>query len=264
MEKSVEFIKNKEFHVVFKGYNPEEVDKFLDILSIEFERLVKKNRELQESLDRVKFESSEDEETDIKKIIQDALVSAHKVAEEIKTQAKKDAEDIAAKIRQDEQQALGDLKTKKAELEKSIRKLQTGYDEFKNRVTKVIDEVNNFISSPEADYIVDILPEPDIAEDAVETGVIIEDKDLNDEISVESNIDIKDAGDNTEVKNPEIQDMQAKPENTANTEKFQPNESLTDNADNNKKEEDGLKRERKKIDIANPDIIENFFRTNNE
>ena len=261
MEKNAEFIRNKEFHVVFKGYNPEEVDKFLDILSIEFERLFKKNRELQESLDRVKFESSEDDETDIKKIIQDALVSAHKVAEDIKTQAKKDAEDIAEKLRQDEEQALGDLKTKKAGLEESIRKLQTGHDEFKNRVTKVIDEVSKFISSPEADYVFDIQPDPDTAEEAFETAGIIKDKDLNDERAADSAIDETGTDDNAEDKNPETEDEHVKPENNANAEKFQADDSLTDNEGADSKEE-GLKKERKKIDIANPDIIENFFRTN--
>ncbi|MBM3700237.1 MAG: DivIVA domain-containing protein [Actinobacteria bacterium] len=261
MEKNAEFIKNKEFHVVFKGYSPEEVDKFLDILSIEFERLFKKNRELQESLDRIKFESSEDDETDIKKIIQDALVSAHKVAEDIKTQAKKDAEEIGEKIRQDEEQALGDLKTKKAGLEESIIRLQTVYDEFKNRVAKIIDEVSKFISSPEADYVFDIQPDPYTDEEAFKAAGIIKDKDLNDESALESNIDETGTDDNAELKNPENEDEHLKPENNSNAEKLTADESLTDNESTDSKEE-GLKRERKKIDIANPDIIENFFRTN--
>ncbi|MBC7333844.1 MAG: DivIVA domain-containing protein, partial [Actinobacteria bacterium] len=29
-----EFIQKKEFHITFKGYSPEEVDKFLDLLSV--------------------------------------------------------------------------------------------------------------------------------------------------------------------------------------------------------------------------------------
>ncbi|MCJ7665397.1 MAG: DivIVA domain-containing protein, partial [Actinobacteria bacterium] len=37
-----ENIQKKEFHIVFKGYKPEEVDKFLDSLSIEFEKLRKR------------------------------------------------------------------------------------------------------------------------------------------------------------------------------------------------------------------------------
>jgi DivIVA domain-containing protein len=93
MEKSADFIRKKEFHIVFKGYKPEEVDKFLDILSVEFDRLLKRNRELQDSLDKLKFENTEDD-TDIKKVIQDALISAHKVAEDIKAQAKKEADSM--------------------------------------------------------------------------------------------------------------------------------------------------------------------------
>ena len=37
-----ENIQKKEFHIVFKGYKPEEVDKFLDQLSIEFDKLQKR------------------------------------------------------------------------------------------------------------------------------------------------------------------------------------------------------------------------------
>ncbi|MBE3128498.1 MAG: DivIVA domain-containing protein, partial [Actinobacteria bacterium] len=43
MDKNAELIRKKEFHIVFKGYKPEEVDKFLDIVSVEFDRLIRKN-----------------------------------------------------------------------------------------------------------------------------------------------------------------------------------------------------------------------------
>ncbi|MBN1298298.1 MAG: DivIVA domain-containing protein, partial [Actinobacteria bacterium] len=113
MEKNSEFIRTKEFHVVFKGYSPEEVDKFLDIVSIEFERLLKKSHELQESLDKVKFESTEAEDTDIKKIIQDALISAHKVADEIKSKAKSEAEEMVQNIKLEQEKSISELEQNK-------------------------------------------------------------------------------------------------------------------------------------------------------
>ena len=42
MSLSSESIQKKEFHIVFKGYKPEEVDKFLDLLAIEFADLLKR------------------------------------------------------------------------------------------------------------------------------------------------------------------------------------------------------------------------------
>ena len=146
MEKNAEFIRKKEFHIVFKGYKPEEVDKFLDILSMEFDRMIKKNRELQESLDKLKFENTV-EDTDIKKIIQDALISAHKVAEDIKTQAKQEADAIIDQRKNEEEKTLENLKKQKFQVEESILILQSKYEEIKTRMKKLTEEVNQFIEA---------------------------------------------------------------------------------------------------------------------
>ena len=152
MDKNAEFIRKKEFHIVFKGYKPEEVDKFLDIVSVEFDRLIRKNKELQESLDKLKFESN-GEETDIKKIIQDALVSAHKVAEEIKSQAKKEAEEIIQRRKSEEEKSLSDAQVKKLQLEESMIILQSKYDEFKSKIRRMLDDVGQFIEKAEIENL---------------------------------------------------------------------------------------------------------------
>ena len=93
-----ENIQKKEFHIVFKGYKPEEVDKFLDSLAIEYERLQKRIRDLEEGMDSLKYEGDK-ESVKMKKVIQEALVSAHKVAEEIKQKAKTEAEELVNRKR---------------------------------------------------------------------------------------------------------------------------------------------------------------------
>src|SRR4030042_3206262 len=150
MDKNAEFIRKKEFHIVFKGYKAEEVDKFVDIVSVEFDRLIRKNKEFQESLDKLKFESSE-EETDIKKIIQDALVSAHKVAEEIKSQAKKEAEEIIERRKSEEERSLSDAQVKKLQLEESMIILQSKYEEFKGKIRRMLDDVGQFMEKAETE-----------------------------------------------------------------------------------------------------------------
>jgi len=57
MNINYENIQKKEFHIVFKGYNPEEVDKFLDLLSIEFEKLQKRVGE--DALKEIQFRMGE-------------------------------------------------------------------------------------------------------------------------------------------------------------------------------------------------------------
>jgi cell division initiation protein len=287
MDKNAEFIRKKEFHIVFKGYKPEEVDKFLDIVSVEFDRLIRKNKELQESLDKIKFESS-GEETDIKKIIQDALVSAHKVAEEIKSQAKKEAEEIIEKQKSEEERSLSDAQIKKLQLEESMIVLQSKYEELKGKIKRMLEDVNQFMekvekedsqipeSAAEENFSQKknvFTPEPVVSEfskpapvDTAESkinkisyfnGFSFEQKNKKETFSDKSDIenDIK-----NDIKN-ETVPLKEEDSNSVSEEK---ETAKKENPETENQQDPGLKRQRKKIDIANPDIIENFFRTDED
>jgi len=305
MEKNSEFIKTKEFHVVFKGYSPDEVDKFLDIVSIEFERLIKKNRELQEGLDRVNFEDTAEEDSDIKKIIHDALISAHKVADEIKSQAKKEAEEMVVKIKQDEEKAFEDLKAKKAQMEESVLALQSRYEEFRDKVKNVIGDLSKFVAGSSIEHVFEAqAPEiedksleevsrDNIIDEGPETGEL-NDSDMSitredgtgmveaanePEESAGTTIKEKDGKESPADDSGELEGFKSSHKQKSGSSRLaeEPPEGekseypgKTDAAeapgDLKTGKSDGveLKRDRKKIDIANPDIIENFFRTNND
>ncbi|MBM3706910.1 MAG: DivIVA domain-containing protein [Actinobacteria bacterium] len=267
MEKNAEFIRKKEFHIVFKGYKPEEVDKFLDFLSVEFDRLARKNRELQESLDKLKFESTE-EETDIKKVIQDALVSAHKVAEEIKNQAKKEAEGFVEQRKQFEEKALGELQAKKMKLEESMLVLRGKYDELKDKIKKLLENFNQYISEIDADYF--------------EVTEYSEDEALKD-LKEEEKIPVETAPEETVAESDEKEAFELKDykiskesdsgfyfikeqvkEKKEEQEKSETPETPQELQETEKADEILQKRQRKKIDIANPDIIENFFKASDD
>jgi len=251
MDKNAEFIRKKEFHIVFKGYKPEEVDKFLDIVSVEFDRLIRRNKELQESLDRLKFESS-GEETDIKKIIQDALVSAHKVAEEIKSQAKKEAEEIIERRKSEEERSLSDAQVKKLQLEESMIILQSKYDEFKGKIRRMLDDVSQFIEKAETeDRQIEV---PTVKESYSQSS---------DTLPAEPPTPAPSQPSSTDAVENKINKVSYFDEDkySAGEEKEIAGD---ENPDAENQQDPGLKRQRKKIDIANPDIIENFFRTDED
>lgn len=319
MEKNAEFIRKKEFHIVFKGYKPEEVDKFLDILSMEFDRMIKKNRELQESLDKLKFENTV-EDTDIKKIIQDALISAHKVAEDIKAQAKKEADAIIDQRKNEEEKTMENLKKQKFQVEESILILQSKYEEIKTRIRKLTEEVNQFIEAVDISADIqkgdsfemakddnNLITENEVESPDVDTGSVKEPENIiqeHDESAGEEleqgldkkqgeqfsdfssfdkyNINTEKEGSyyfekigkqeilqdkNTEqvfqkqeedkIDEDSIEAQQDTPEDTSGNEPQIEKDENSFNGDN-------PKRERKKIDIANPDIIENFFRASDD
>jgi len=267
MDKNAEFIRKKEFHIVFKGYKPEEVDKFLDIVSVEFDRIVRKNKELQESLDKLKFESTE-EETDIKKIIQDALVSAHKVAEEVKNQAKKEAEEIIERRKSEEERSLSDAQVKKLQLEESMIILQSKYEEFKGKIRRMLDDVGQFIEKAETE-------DRQIEALTVEENYSQSSDAFPAEPPTPAPFEPLTA-DTAENKTNKVSyfdgfSFDQKNKKEASSEKNDIKNEMTpikeagdENPDAENQQDPGLKRQRKKIDIANPDIIENFFRTDED
>jgi cell division initiation protein len=276
MDKNAEVIRKKEFHIVFKGYKPEEVDKFLDIVSVEFDRLIRKSKELQESLDKLKFENNE-EETDIKKIIQDALVSAHKVAEEIKSQAKKEAEEIIERRKSEEERSLSDAQVKKLQLEESMIVLQSKYEEFKGKIRRMLDDVGQSIEKAETEdrqieapaieenysQQNDAFPvePPAPAPSRLSSTDTAENKTNFDGFSFEQKNKKEASSEKNDIKNEMTPIKEAEDKYSAGEEK----ETAGDeNPDAENQQDPGLKRQRKKIDIANPDIIENFFRTDED
>lgn len=304
MEKSSELIRKKEFHIVFKGYKPEEVDKFLDLLSVEFDKLIRKNRELQESLDKLKFAGTTENDGDIRTIIESALVSAHKVAEEIKSQARIEAEEIITSRKTEEENALQALAERKASLEESILLLQDKYEDYKNNLRKHLDDFTRLLDEEEVAPAIEqeeilyqesseevpsdneepITDNDDIiGKSDLDSGAIIEKEPVENEIFHEEN-DSDDAikqkrissGFNeldnysTRKENPggfypdkkqdpgdvlENQDAEGDSNTDTEADAADMKQDLSDNS---------LKRERKKIDIANPDIIENFFKTSDD
>ncbi len=141
-----EIIRKKEFHIVFKGYKPEEVDKFLDSLSGEVERLIKKNKEMQENVDRLKFERSNESE-DMKKVLQDALVSAHKIAEDIKQKAEQEAKQMYSQKKIESEKEFKELEEKKKKIEDDISNIKKQYLTLKKYFLEALENMDEFESS---------------------------------------------------------------------------------------------------------------------
>lgn len=111
-------IRNKEFRKGVRGYQAEEVEKFLDAVSKEFEFLYAENFELREKVQR--FEQELKQYKQLEGTLQQTMVLAQQTAEEVKQSARHEAE----------------LMLKAAEQEKAQRSLEA---------QKKLDEVNEEI-----------------------------------------------------------------------------------------------------------------------
>ena len=85
-------IENKRFSKTLKGYNVDEVDDFLDELTIDYEKLYKENAELREQIE----ENKKDLEhyKSVEHTLQNTLVMAQTTADDIKANAQTRAEQI--------------------------------------------------------------------------------------------------------------------------------------------------------------------------
>lgn len=87
-------IQQKQFKKVMRGFEPEDVQTFLELVRTEFEELVKENNALKDELRRRLSEI--DEYKDRERTLKSTMLTAQKIAEDIKENAKKDAELIVA------------------------------------------------------------------------------------------------------------------------------------------------------------------------
>lgn len=94
-------IKKQEFGKAFRGYSPDEVHSYLEMVAEELEDALKKNLELEESLSSLKDKLTN--YTRIETVLQDTLMTTQKSAEEIKAVAEQKAKSITdgARVRAD-------------------------------------------------------------------------------------------------------------------------------------------------------------------
>ena len=278
-----EYIQKKEFHTAFKGYGMEEVDKFLDILAVEFERISKKNNELQDSLDKVKYEGDAKAETDVNTLVSEVLVSAHKIADEIRKKAEIDVEENIQNIKDIKEKQLKDLLKERKDLESKVQFVGKLYSDF---ITKIKKDISEFTLKVE--NIEDGLKTEDVIENLkYDTEVINNTKTEPVKSSFpeysEKNPDIKVAENNVveeiqpideqieKIIDPEIkrlsnEDEEKKIREVIESEDIKENynEKILRDSKREKKvfdehEEDRVIRDKKRIDIGDPDIINEFF-----
>jgi len=128
-------IKKSDFKKIFRGYDPAEVDAFLETVSLRYERLYEDNASLNE---KVKTLSSDIEVyKENESTLQRAIIKAQDLADEVISGAKKRAENIVKEAELNSQKIIydvdRDILTRKQELE-----------EIKFRNDKLVEDVKLF------------------------------------------------------------------------------------------------------------------------
>ncbi|MBR6504748.1 MAG: DivIVA domain-containing protein [Clostridia bacterium] len=118
-------IENKKFaKQMMNGYNVEEVDDFLDEITVDYEKTYKENSELRTKLEELN--SQLEHYKNIENTLQETLLMAQSTAEEVKNVAKQKAEQIINEAQASAVKNVG-------ELEQEIQSKKREQDEMKKQ-----------------------------------------------------------------------------------------------------------------------------------
>ncbi|MDO5557187.1 MAG: DivIVA domain-containing protein [Clostridia bacterium] len=130
-------IENKKFSKqMMNGYNVEEVDDFLDELTIEYERVYKENSEL-----KIRSEEMEASITHYKNIedtLQNTLVMAQKTSEDLKNVAKQQAEQIVLEAEGSAKKHAENLSQEILMKKRELEDMQKQFDVYKAKMESLL------------------------------------------------------------------------------------------------------------------------------
>jgi cell division initiation protein len=130
-------IQQQKFKIRFRGFDPQEVDLFLEQIADAFESLLKANEKLQEEIRRLENESQgykKREET-----FKRALLNSQKVLEQMKENAQKSAELIIAEAEVKAEKILNKAHNRLAQLHEDIAELKRQRMQIEVQIGSIIE-----------------------------------------------------------------------------------------------------------------------------
>lgn len=130
-------IENKKFaKQMMNGYNVDEVDDFLDELTLDYGKLYKENAELKAQ--REELDSNVGKYKNIENTIQNTLIMAQKTADEVQEVAKKQAEQIIKDAEFQAKNSVEELNTQILLKQKELDDLKKQFDVYKAKMESLL------------------------------------------------------------------------------------------------------------------------------
>ena len=129
-------IENKRFTKAIKGYNSNEVDEFLDELTVEYEKLYKENAELRNEVESNKKDL--EHYRNVEHTLQNTLVMAQTTAEDIKKMANQQADQILKDAELNAKQAVEDLSRQEFEMRVKLEEMKKKFDMYKAKMEALL------------------------------------------------------------------------------------------------------------------------------
>lgn len=129
-------IEKKRFSRTIKGYNVEEVDEFLDELTVEYEKLYRENAELKTQMENSKKDL--EHYRSVEHTLQNTLVMAQTTAEDIKNMAHKQADQIIKDAQGEARRSVDELSKEEFEVKRRLEDIKRQFDVYKAKMEALL------------------------------------------------------------------------------------------------------------------------------
>ena len=130
-------IENKKFSKqMMNGYSVEEVDDFLDDLTVDYTKNYKETTELKAKVEELN--KSLEHYKSIEATLQDTLVIAQKTAEDVKNVAKQQADQILKEVKESAQKQANDLDNEIIAKKKELEDVKKQFDLYKAKMESLL------------------------------------------------------------------------------------------------------------------------------
>jgi DivIVA domain len=150
MAVTIQTIETKEFKTKAHGYDPEEVDVFLDEIADEFEEM---QREIQSLRSATAQQQSAPPPPPPKQVIpepsetiQKMLASAQRVSDETMADARKQAEIVLAEAKDRAESLIADAKREATRLQDSLDTLRGAANDYRARFKRLLDDQMHLVN----------------------------------------------------------------------------------------------------------------------
>ena len=148
-------IGNKEFSRKGRGYDTEEVDMFLDVITVDLEKLIKENLKLKAQLANVEKSIGTIGDSDI--TVRETLETAKSIMDDLAVSSEKRAKALVENAEMDAAIIIKDAKMKAEQLADESRELKSTFEKFRrdygNMLKRYSDEFENMSSDIQIDRL---------------------------------------------------------------------------------------------------------------
>ncbi len=141
-------VKKAEFKLKMRGYDPQEVRAFLEMVSRDMEDTEREIRELYEKMEEL--QKMLDHYREMEETIKSAMMTAQKAAEDMKNNAQREAELIVEKARMQAQEIVSSAQKERDEMIRSLedtkRKLENDISMLERKRRAILEDLYNTLN----------------------------------------------------------------------------------------------------------------------